>query len=50
MKQRILTATVLIAILVPILFLSWKAAFLLPALVAVLSLAGTSELLKCLRG
>lgn len=49
MKQRILTATVLIAILVPILFLSWKAAFLIPALVAVLSLAGTYELLKCLR-
>ena len=49
MLQRIITALVLIAILVPILVFSWQFAFLIPALLALMSLAATYELLKCLR-
>lgn len=49
MLQRIITALVLIAILVPILVFSWQFAFLIPALLALMALAATYELLKCLR-
>ena len=49
MLQRIITAVVLIAILVPLLFLSWQCAYIIPALVALMSLAAVYELLKCLR-
>lgn len=49
MLQRIITAVVLIAILLPLLFLSWQCAYIIPALVALMALAAVYELLKCLR-
>lgn len=49
MLQRIITAVVLIAILLPLLFLSWQCAYIIPALVALMALAAVHELLKCLR-
>lgn len=48
MLQRIITAVVLIAILLPLLFLSWQCAYIIPALVALMALAAVYELLKCL--
>ena len=49
MLQRIITAVVLIAILLPLLFLSWQCVYIIPALVALMALAAVYELLKCLR-
>lgn len=49
MLQRIITAVVLIAILLPLLFLSWQCRYIIPALVALMALAAVYELLKCLR-
>ena len=49
MLQRIITAVVLIAILLPLLFLSWQCAYIIPALVALMAFAAVYELLKCLR-
>ena len=49
MLQRIITAVVLIAILLPLLFLSWQCAYIIPALVALMALTAVYELLKCLR-
>ena len=49
MLQRIITAVVLIAILLPLLFLSWQCVYIIPALVALMTLAAAYELLKCLR-
>lgn len=49
MLQRIITAVVLIAILLPLLFLSWQCVYIIPALVALMTLAAVYELLKCLR-
>ena len=49
MLQRIITAVVLIAILLPLLFLSWQCVYIIPTLVALMALAAVYELLKCLR-
>lgn len=49
MLQRIITAVVLIAILLPLLFLSWQCVYIIPALVALMALAAVYELLKCQR-
>lgn len=49
MLQRIITAVVLIAILLPLLFFSWLCVYIIPALVALMALAAVYELLKCLR-
>lgn len=49
MLQRIITAVVLIAILLPLLFLSWQCVYIIPALVALMTLAAVYELLKCQR-
>lgn len=48
MLQRIITAAVLIAILLPVLFFSWQLAWLIPALAALMALCAVYELLKCL--
>ncbi len=48
MLKRIITAVVLIAILVPILFLSWKVPYLIPALLALMSTVAVFELLRCM--
>lgn len=49
MLQRIITAAVLIAVLLPILIFSWQLAFLIPALTSLMALAATYEFLRCLR-
>ncbi len=48
MLQRIVTATVLMAILLPVLIFSWQVPFLIPALVGLMSLCAVWELFKCL--